>query len=62
MKIKILKYKVYRGNHVIVQSHNNHKGIWKENPTFDFHLNIAKMTGKYGDWHTFDVQEYEVER
>ena len=41
MKVKFLEYKVWKGNHVRVQSHNKLKGKWKENPSWEFHNKVA---------------------
>ena len=41
MKIKILEYKIHRGNKVKVQSHNFRKGKWIENKKYDWHKKVA---------------------
>ena len=41
MKIKILEYKIFKGEHVKVQSHNKINGKWKPNPNWDFHNKVA---------------------
>lgn len=48
MIIKILEYKVDRGNKVKVQSHNFHKGKWKINKEYEFHkLCIARTPARF---------------
>lgn len=60
MKVKILEYKIYRGDKVKVQSHNKRKGKWIENPKWSWHKRVAsgETTIMFGiAW----VKEYEKE-
>lgn len=41
MIIKILEFKLSRGNHVKVQSHNKRKGKWKKNPNFKWYQSMV---------------------
>jgi len=60
MKIKILEYKVFRGEKVRVQSHNKKKGKWVVNPNFDFHKKVSR--GETMMMHFVrDVKEYSKE-
>ena len=63
MKIKILEYKVWKGDKVKVQSYNKRKGKWKPNPNWDFHKKVASDMYKIQFGVMKDsVKEYEVER
>lgn len=54
-KIKILEFKAWQGNKVMVQSHKFHKGKWKENPNFKLYKNlIEQVPARFQD-----IKEYE---
>ena len=60
MKIKILKYDLFRGDKVKVQSHNLRKKKWKENPNWAWHKKVASgLTMIQGA--VLNVQEYDRE-
>ena len=58
MKIKILEFKVDRGNQVKIQSHKCNKGKWKVNPNFAFYKTMINRTPGRFRWH----KEYVVEK
>lgn len=58
MKIKILEYKVHRGNNVRVQSHNKIKGKWKINKNFEHHKNVVNNAETV---EIYDVKESTME-
>jgi hypothetical protein len=58
MKIKILEYKIERGNECKVQSHNLRKGKWVENPNFKLYKDLIQANPYRFRWH----KEYEAER
>ncbi len=63
MRIKILEYKLWKGNRVIVQNHNKIKGKWKENPNWEWHQKVISgdTTIMFGvDKST--IKEYKEER
>ena len=64
MKIKIIEYKIYKGNKCKVWQYHNHKGKWVKNPRFAFHYSIANQLGKYerGTFPILFKKEYEIER
>ncbi len=50
MKIKVLEYKLYRGNHIVVHSHNLRKGKLVENKNWEWHNKVVngETTLAYG--------------
>lgn len=58
MKIKILEFKVNRGDKVKVQSHNNHKGNWKENKNFEMYKRLIRDSPA----RFSNIKEYEIEK
>jgi len=61
MKIKILKYKRYKGSHVKVASHKKGKdGVWRKNPKYDFHLMLIENTQLHPiEYKNIDKKEVE---
>ena len=60
MKIKILEYKVHKGNKVRVRSHNFRKGKWKINPNYEWHKKVS--LGLYNVMYpTLWRKEYSIE-
>jgi hypothetical protein len=62
MKIKIIEYKINKGNKVRVHSHNRRKGKWKKNPKFEWHKKIfgGETVIQFGLDKRFS-KEYEIE-
>lgn len=62
MLVKILKYKLNKGNKIKVQSHNKRKGKWIKNPNWDWHKKVISgiTTIQFGVDRD-SIKEYEKE-